>query len=192
VDHSSLDLLKDHLALQAFSLENLIALKEYGDYSACYFMLPFVCLNLAVPNAHLLPEQRLELMHVAFIAFFQMIRCSPETGGDAGIWEIGGEECLRKTFWIQVMCFRGCNRCVALYSAIKMSMVYPMDLELGPIGSHSVECLFGTTRSKPTGNARWEKFLKAELKAVSIRRLMKELDLHPYIRCLKNEAGITM
>jgi hypothetical protein len=71
VDHRSLDLLRDPWPC--------------GDYSACYFMLPFVCLNLAVRNAHLLPGQRLELIHLAFIAFFHLIRWYPETGGEAEI-----------------------------------------------------------------------------------------------------------
>jgi hypothetical protein len=46
-------------------------------------------------------------MHVAFIAFFPMVRSYPETGGDAGICEIGREDCPRKTFWAKAMCVRG-------------------------------------------------------------------------------------
>jgi hypothetical protein len=192
VDHCLLHLLKDHVALRTFSLENLIALEECGDYSACFFMRHFVCLNLAVQNASLLPVQCLESMFGPFIAFFHLIRCYPEPGGDAGIWEIGGNGCPRKTFWTKGMCVWGCNLCVAFYSAIKMSTGYPMDLARGRIGSQSVECVFETTRSELRGDTRWETFLKAELKAVLIPWLIKELDLHPSVRRWKNEAGITM
>jgi hypothetical protein len=192
VDHSSLDLLKDDLALRAFTLQNLVALKEYGDYSACYYMLPYVCLNLALRNRFLPPGQRLDLIQIAFIAFFEQFKNYPETGQDAGIWENGGENCPRKTFWTKMMCVRACNLCVALYSAIRRNLFEPIDLALGRIGSHSVECFFGTTRSQLRGDTRWEKFLKAELKTVLIRRLMKKLNLQPYIRRFKNEAGITI
>jgi hypothetical protein len=47
------------------------------------------------------------------------------------------------------------------------------ELALNRIGSHSVECHFGITRSMLNGETRWDMFFSAQVKAVIIRRLCK-------------------
>jgi hypothetical protein len=188
-----LDLLKDDLAIHAFTLENLIALFDVGDLDGAYFLLPFVCLNLATRNPLLHPETRLSLLSTAFDIFFSYVTNYPDTGLQSGISErtiTGGE---RKTFWTRIMCKRACNLCVGLYWSITEWLhdpTYPLALDR--ISSHPCECHFGMTRSTLKGDTRAERFLNAEINAVLIRRSITHLGLRPYIRRFKTEAGCTL
>jgi hypothetical protein len=179
---SPLDLLKDELALRAFSLDNLIHITlESHDLAGAYFMLPFVCLNLAVRNPRLCSTTRLDLIETAFFVFFSMKRNYPKDANGQGFFING-----TKTFWTDVMCTRACNLCVALYWAIS---TYGAGLSLGRIGTHPVECLFGTTRSVLRGDNRWERFLAAEADAMLVRGILKEEGIDPYIRRFRCVSG---
>jgi hypothetical protein len=46
--HNTLDLLEDDLALTAFQLGNLLALREASDVTGAFFILPLRALNLAI------------------------------------------------------------------------------------------------------------------------------------------------
>jgi hypothetical protein len=119
--------------------------------------------------------------------FFLMKRHYPETGRNAGIVQQGGAA-ETKTFWRKPMCVRACNLCVALYWAI-WKYGPEMDLALYRIGSHSVECLFGMTRSMLNNDMRWASFLSTQAKAMMIHNMMRGMELHPYIRRFLNEGG---
>jgi hypothetical protein len=67
-----------------------------------------------------------------------------------------------------------------------------MLLALERIGSHSVECHFGTTRSTLSGDTRRDSFFKAQVKAVLIQRTMADLSLPPCIRRFKSDPGCTL
>jgi hypothetical protein len=189
-----LDALKDDLALETFRLGNLLALGPSNDVVGQFFMLPFVSLNLAIRNPSLKPEARLSLIQVAFRCFRSMLANYPVTGVKHDIVEIESRSCPKKTIWSTSMCIRGCNLCVALFSSIRKWMTSDdgFQLALGRIGTHSVECHFGITRSSLRGEARLEKFVSAQVTAVLIQKLMRDLDIHPYIRRFKNVSGVTL
>jgi hypothetical protein len=109
----SLDLLKDDLAIHAFTLENLFALWEAGESSGAYFVLPFVALSLATRNELLPVATRLALLEIAFQVFFSYVRAFPVTLSRS-ITERTVPGCAWKTFWTRVMCKRACNLCVGL------------------------------------------------------------------------------
>jgi hypothetical protein len=190
---SRLDFLKDGLALEAFTLENLIELWQSGHPAAAYFMLPWVALNLAVRNPTFTVETRLSLIEVAFTVFFDVFHNYPETGHEAGILQQGKPDEL-KTFWSILVCQRGCNLCVGLYWAIERwgHTQFGFCLALARIGSHSCECHFGITRSALNGETRWCRFVAAQVTASLIHRILWELDIAPYIRRFKNEGGTTL
>jgi hypothetical protein len=152
---SNLDFLKDSLALETFTLDNLIELWQSGNPTAAYFMLPWVALNLAVRNPAITVETRLSLIDVAFTVVFDVFHNYPETGKTAGIVQ-GGKPNDVKTFWSQLVCERGCNLCVGLYWAIERwgHTQIGFCLALARIGSHSCECHFGITRSTLNGEVR--------------------------------------
>jgi hypothetical protein len=189
-DCTALDLLKDELALYTFTLHNLLKLYNHADFDGAYFLLPFVALNLAVRNPVLTNGTRLDLIQAAFHVFFSMIKNYPRTGARAGIYEAGraGTD-VKKTFWTKNMCIRACNLCVGLTWAITTTPDY---LALGRIGTHSMECLFGTTRSVLRGDTRWEKFLSAEVDAMMVRRVLSDLHVETYIRRFRNVSGHTL
>jgi hypothetical protein len=187
-----LDLLKDDLALEAFSPGNLMGLWEQNKTGA-YYMLPFVCLRLAVMTDGMTPELRLDLLCIAFRMFFKMKVEYPATGAANGIYEVGKRAGQKKTLWTQEVCCRGCNLCVALAWIIgRYQSLGIGQLALNRIGTHSVECLFGTTRSVLRGDTRWERFLSAQVDAALIRQIQDECNLHPYIRRHKTVAGSTI
>jgi hypothetical protein len=185
--HAPLDLLKDELALRAFSLDHLVALLgNDGNLGAAYFLLPFVCLNLAVRNPELCKMTRLDLIETAFSVFFRMIKNYPETANGNGFYIEHGRQNGKKTYWTRMMCIRGCNLCVALYWALSN---FDAGLSLGRIGTHPVECLFGTTRSLLRGDTRWERFLWAEADAMLVRGIMREESLTSHIRRFRCASG---
>jgi hypothetical protein len=186
--HNPLDLLKDDLALRTFTLGHLMKLWEHGELTGVYFFMPFVALSLAIRNDLISRGTRLGLIQLAFSIFFKMIKQFPQTGESSGLYEVG-KHGQRKTLWTRVMCVRGCNLCIGLYWAINE---YPEGLRLGRIGSHSVECLFGTTRSMLRGDTRWGRFLGAEVDAIMVQKILKEFDMQPYIRRFRNISGCTL
>jgi hypothetical protein len=187
-----LDLLRDDLAIHAFTLENLLALWDKDDADAAYFLLPFVALSLATRNEELSVEMRLALLEAAFQVFYDYVQLFPNTSGKK-ISEKTVKGCPRKTFWTRIMCKRACNLCVGLYwSIIKWREDPSFPLALDRVSSHPVECHFGTTRSTLDGDTRWESFLNAEISAILIRRSIRHLGLRPYIRRFRTEAGCTL
>jgi hypothetical protein len=187
--HNPLDLLKDDLALRGFTLGNLMKLWANAKLTGVYFLMPFVALNLAIRNNLISIDTRLHLIQVAFSIFFQMIKEYPETGVNQKIYEQSSKAGQRKTLWTQVMCVRACNLCIGLYWAIK---TFPDSLALRRIGTASVECLFGTTRSGLRGDTRWERFLGREVDAIIAQGLLKDLELKPFIRRFRSVSGCTL
>jgi hypothetical protein len=187
-----LDLLKDHLALEAFSLNNMLALWRARDVTGTYFMLPLTALNLTMRCEVLTLKTRCDLLQNALTAFSDMLEHYPSPSGRNALLQKGGRT-KRKTLCTEDMCRRGCNECIGLRLALEWWGDDPeFLLALGRLASYPVECHFGTTRSTCKGDARWKEFLRAEVDAVLIRRFMRELDLRPYIRRFKSEAGCTI
>jgi hypothetical protein len=185
-------LLKDHLALQAFTLDNLVALWFKRDVEGAYFMMPLVALNLTMRCPILSIETRLDLLKNAFKVFFKMVREFPSRSGRYGLLQKGPRN-QKKTFWTQEMCRRAGNLCVGLDLAItKWGNDPDFRLALNRIASYPVECHFGTTRSACEGDARWDSFFRAQVDSVMIHRFMRELELQPYIRRFKSTAGCTI
>jgi hypothetical protein len=195
---SPLDLLKDHLALETFTLPNLLELWRCGNATAAYFMVPFVALDLAVRNPALTVPARQGLIETAFSAFFDMAIEYPNTGSRCRpgyhhkIVEVGART-LVKTLWTRTVLKRGCNLCVGVWwSLARWGCTEGFFLALSRIGSHSCECHFGITRSMLSGDTRWNRFLSAQVTAALIHRILAQLGLSPYIRRFQNEAGCTL
>jgi hypothetical protein len=190
--HTPIDLLRDDSAIHTFSLENLLTLWGVGDVAAAYFLCPFVALSIAVRNPTLVAETRLCLIQTAFSVFFRKFQNYPQCGRDFHISEITVASCDRKTFWTKSMCRRACNTCVGLYWAIRMwqrPANSGFELALNRIGSHSVECHFGMTRSTLNCDTRWLRFFSAQVTAVLIQKEMRKLTFRPYIRRFAMSAG---
>lgn len=121
---------------------------------------------------------------------------SPECGRESHISERTNPGCDRKTFWTKSMCHRACNTCVGLQCAIRQVRTGEwgdnFELALNRIGSHSVECHFGMTRSTLRGDPRWLRFFSAQISAVIIQRIMRDLEFHPYIRRFVMTVGCVL
>jgi hypothetical protein len=139
-----------------------------------YFLVPFVSLNLAIKKSVISDNTRLGLLQAEFTVFFRMAKNYPTTGKAPGIYEGSIQPEHRKTLWTKGMCQRACNLCIGLCWAIT---IHPNDLALGRIGSHSVECHFGSTRSVLTNENRWPRFLSAEIDSLMVRDILDELHL---------------
>jgi hypothetical protein len=188
-----LDLLKDDLAIHAFTLDNLLTLWDAGDITGAYYLLPYVALSHAVRNRHLSQRTRFGLLQTAFEIFFDFHKSLPPCGRTFGITERAQRTCRRKTLWTKNMCRRACNLCVDLHDAIvRAHNMEGVQLALERIGSHDCECHFGTTRSTLRGDARWLSFFLAQVNAELIHRAISDLGLHPYIRRFKSDAGCTL
>jgi hypothetical protein len=56
-----IDLIKDDLALQLFTLTNLIRLFQGGNIMGAYFLIRFISLNLAIRNSVISDNTKLAL-----------------------------------------------------------------------------------------------------------------------------------
>jgi hypothetical protein len=154
-----------------------------SDPTGAYFLLPLVAMSLAIRNTGLAGAARLDLIQLAFFVFFGYLKHYPNNTKFFGIAETGEGGFARKTLWTRAMCRGACNTCIGLYWAITKYGGRPdFELTLNRIGSHSVECHFGMTRSILRGVPRWERFLDAQVKAVMLRNTMQQLRFPPYIR----------
>jgi hypothetical protein len=117
----------------------------------------------------------------------------PCTGAEGGIYEISKRAGVRKTLWTKDVCCRGANLCVALSWLIRNYATLRIQfLAFNRIGTHSVECLFETTRAVLPAGARWERFLSDQVDAVMIGEIQGQLCLRPYIRLQNTVAGVTV
>jgi hypothetical protein len=124
--------------------------------------------------------------------FFEYFKDYPVCGRDAAIQEKALPFCPRKTVWSRITCARACNNYIGLYWAILKCREsdYPgFQLSLNRISSHSVECHFGMTRSTLNGFLQWDRFFSAQVKAVMSHKVMRRIDLRPYIRRFVMPAG---
>jgi hypothetical protein len=190
--NSPLDKLKDHLALETFTLDVMLELWARGDTLASYFISRFVALTLAVRNPELTVKTRQGLIEVAFSVFFYVFPEYPVTGAGENLHG-KGKATQRKSLWSQVVLKRACNLCVGLYWTLsKWGHTEGFCLALARIGSHSCDCHFGITRSTLTEDTRWKRSLSAQVAAALIHRFMQELDLSRDIRRFKNGGGCTL
>jgi hypothetical protein len=91
------------------------------------------------------------------------------------------------------LCSRGCILCVEISVTILLAdSTEEILLVLEPIGSHSVERHFGTTRSTLSDDVRWVSFFKAQVSAMLLQMAMTDLGLRPDIRRLKSGAICTL
>jgi hypothetical protein len=188
-----LDLLKDDLAIHAFTIDNLLALWDAGDITGAYFLLPFVSISLAARNPHLSVRTRFGLLRTGFFVLFHSHKHFPKCTASEGISEIGRRDCPRKTLWTKNMCRRASNLCMEIgYAILTAKSTEDLLLAIQRIGSHDCVCHFGTTRSTLRGDTRWTSFFTAQVNAVLIHRAMTDLGLHPYIRRLRSVADCTL
>jgi hypothetical protein len=148
-----LDLLKDDLAIHAFTLDNFLALWDVGDITRAWYLLPFTSYNHAIRNPHVTVSTRYGLLQTGFSVFFECSDTFSECGATHGISEVKLKACPRKTLWTKNVCRRSCNLGIEIYYAIQESLQDPeLELALGRIASYPVECHFGTTRITLAGN----------------------------------------
>jgi hypothetical protein len=127
------------------------------DPTGGYFLLPLVVMSLAVRNPGLDMASRFEMIQLAFSVFFEYMQKYPKCLWRSNVSQGTIDAFKRKTLWTPSMCCRACNTCICVYWAITKYGGQPhFELALNRIGSHSVECHFGMTRSTLKGDARWE------------------------------------
>jgi hypothetical protein len=194
----NLDKMSDALAEEALNICTLNAAQEACDIPSWLFMLPSVCISEVFRRKGISVETRLGLLEVAYTALRTVLDNFPKTGSKEGIFEnnVTGKGPMEMTLWIRQNIKRTCNLCVALYWEISdwyydPNCTYP--LALSRFGTHSIECHFGITRSIMKGDARLERFLSAQMKAVLVRNIIREYQFPGYLRRFRhNEGGITL
>jgi hypothetical protein len=67
-----------------------------------------------------------------------------------------------------------------------------ISLALNRFGTHMLECMFGIYRSAQHDDMRMTKMVEVQATGIMIQEIMKELELHPYIRRHKIDAGCTL
>jgi hypothetical protein len=193
--HNPLDLLKDDKALDAFSFDNFVRVGMSGHITGTWFMLPNSLLSLAVRREGLSVDQRLSLIDMAYTLLCYYNQNYPKTGVNDGITTNNGKIDIPMTLWTPNTCMRQCNLCVALSYAIEKwrREGCPYDLALERIGTHSLECLFGTTRMMLNGKTHFADFLSALVNGVMILEIQEEFKMgHCTRRFKKNMAGCTL
>jgi hypothetical protein len=194
---STLDMLRDDLALRLFNLDNLVKLGEREVPTAFIFLMPLTALNVAVRCGVLGSATRKNLLKIAFATFhFMMGRYLRKGGLGKGLMENLSKD-MRSALWSEMMCLRSCNLCVALYTMIRdweegieKGRNEPLGLNRG--GSHSVECTFGMIRTQMWNDARIDALERAVINMTVLEDCMKELDMDPITERTTNTGGCVL
>jgi hypothetical protein len=195
-NRSGLDSLKDCLALELFKLDNLVQVGESGNIIGFFYLLPLVALNIAVRCPSISIQTRLDLINLAHRELMGQLQTMPEKMPQNN----SKANPRPTTLWTRNMLYRSCNLCVTLYWACSYwkeqqedpKIKEKIDLPLNRLGTHMLECFFGICRSSEHDDVRMKKMLEVQATGVMIQEIMMKLELHPYIRRHKIDAGCTL
>jgi hypothetical protein len=94
---------------------------------------------------------------------------------------------VENLFWLHDQIRRGVNLCVAGVSILGR---FPdIDIALGRIGSHSLECFFGIVCAVLRHDDRFDRWLSAEAKAIMIGRFLDKVGVPDFRRRTRVSAS---
>jgi hypothetical protein len=169
--------MNDVLAVEVFTMDNLVTLVYNYNMLEAYYLLPFVCWYSAISIQDLAWETRLNLIRCAFYVFVDWYHRAMRL-----------REFLKdKKFFVEIPDIpRYLNTLLFLFQLTRMKK----PVAFNRIGTHPIENLFGYVRITSHFLHTWPKFLMSIGRAVLMDRILRANNMKPHIRREYGIAGV--
>ena len=163
-DKSSKGKMRDRYALEVFSLESFERLVEAKQWSMAFFVLPYALWSAAVRYSGVSTQMRREILNLVFEIFVYHMNNIDHL--DHVTVSQNRTECRAQYCCSRTHCIRILNTLVSKLTELTRS---PANIALGRMGTHSLECQFGTIRLLCHNKHTWKMIVRAFAKLTIIR-----------------------
>ena len=154
---------QDGIALDLAQVSLVLKCEEAGMFGLARYLAPWAFLEAAFSEEKVNRRTRRLFLQCAHSLLLTQLKAQVEN-----------------PFWLSDQIRRGVNLCVAVFSILER---FPdIDIALGRIGSHSLECHFGIVRAVLRHDDRFDRWLSAEAKAIMIGRFLSNLGVPDFRR----------
>ena len=188
-DKSTQGRMNDKYAFQLFSYDAFISLLAKGRFEAAFYVLPFVALNEAARNVELQRQERMKLLEIAYKVFLHHYSNIVSSPPNEVFPQRYSKNALGTSFG-DINFIRRCI-CTTIGFAISLNLNIPR-VCLGRIGTHCIECHFGTMRYLQNDNNSSDLGIKAAAKACIILDNNRLLNIPTKINTRANNAGVKL
>ena len=184
-DTSTSAKMRDAYALEIYTLDNTVKLIESGNWTMAYYLLPFALWTAAVRYPRLSTQTRLDFLNIAFEVFMDHMK-SLNTIEDSKVSQNKKSGCVQYCC-SKIQCVRILNTLIVTISELRNS---PDNLAIGRIGTHNVECQFGTIRLLCHHKHSWKVVLRSFSKVVLLKEVIKMFGYSFKVRERENVGGV--
>jgi hypothetical protein len=170
--------MNDVLAVEVFSIDNLMILMTDGKFLEAYYVLPFACWYTAISVRGLTWETRLNLLRIAFIVLAEWYH---------QYLQLPSEFVRNQKFFVEIQDLpRYLNTIIFLFhlTAKEQPIAY------NRIGTHPIENLFGLVRVNSHFNHTWPMFLTSIARAIIMDRILIANNMKHHMRREFGIAGV--
>lgn len=185
-DNTSKGRMRDSYALQIFTLENFLRLVNSQAIHMAFYILPYALWNSVVNNAEMSCQMRREFLVTCLEIFtMYMTRMRDVDSSVVSINKNNGE-------LIQFACSenharRALNTLIVLLMEIER---HPDDLALDRLGTHPLECRFGSIRMLCRSKHCWKRVHRAFSTVVTVNDMTTVLGRPIVVRERVNLGGV--
>jgi hypothetical protein len=175
--------LKDALAMNMFTLSNLITLLEQGHVNAVLFFMPIVLWRVAIQAINITRDSRVRLLAAAF----DVVRLC-----DAQLHSSGLNEKGRRGSDSPLFLYRHIDMSKMMTSLIVLGFVLmlPIDqINLSRIGTAALEHLFGVTRLGTNGSDSADRIRRLLARSFMVKKTAEKRGVSLGAKSKRNLAG---
>ena len=190
VDKSSKGKMHDNYALSIFNLDSFLKLVEHEEWAMAFFVLPYALWVTAVTYSKLSVQTRRDCLSLAFEVFvYHMMSISSLDTSKVSQNKTPGH--------VQYCCSRA--QCVRTLNSLLITLLeltnHPDNLAIGRIGTHGLECEFGSVRLLCHNKHTWKNISSAFGKLMlfkDLTRIFGRVNIRERLNCagVKILAGI--
>jgi hypothetical protein len=170
--------MNDVLAVEVFSMDNLMILLSEGKFVESYYVLPFACWYTALSVRGLTWETRLNLFRISFVVFADWYH---------RYMQLPREFLQSRKFFVEIQDLpRYLNTILFLFHLTGQER----PIAFNRIGTHSIENLFGLVRVNSHFNHTWPMFLTAIARAIIMDAILMGNNMKPHVRREFGIAGV--
>lgn len=183
-DKSSKGKMRDQYALSIFNLNNFLELVEHEEWEMAFFILPHAAWIAAVTYSGFSVQTRRDLLNFVFEAFVYHMKNISQI--DTSVVSQNKTSCHVQYFCSSAQCIRTLN---TLLVQLRELSRHPENVALGRIGTHGLECVFGTVRLLCHNKHSWQKICSGFARLACFRDLTRVFgEIH--IRGRLNAGGV--
>ena len=186
-DKSTQGRMNDQYAVEFFSYDSFIRLLAKGRYEGAFYVLPFMALNEAVRGHNLSKNERIALCDIAFRIFrhhYKILKEAPETKMFPQKYS---KEAIGTTFGESIFIQR--CMCTTVGIGIALTLEIPR-IGLERVGTHCIECDFGTMRILQHDINTPEQGVKVAAKSFIVLQNNDHLQIPKQINTRENNGGV--